>query len=252
MSENDKPFYVGYFPVPAPLRALLLGVALVFIGAMAALGLAVGATQDDPGAGAFRADFGRQTITGVIDLTPYPMVHVTQGNDRIKTGHTMMLSGPGKNGIQTRAAKLEGQLATVSGIVLERGTIHMLQVAGGRRGLSAAEGSAAEVPSEDLGRWKLAGEICDGKCLTGAMRPGRGLAHKACANLCILGGVPPVFVSTQPVAGSEFLMIGSAQGAGLSARMLDHVGQYISVEGQVERRGNILIFLVDDSTVEVL
>ncbi|MEL6121964.1 MAG: hypothetical protein AAFR49_20115, partial [Pseudomonadota bacterium] len=68
-------------------------------------------------------------------------------------------------------------------------------------------------------------------------------------NLCIVGGVPPVFVSTQPVAGSEFLMLG---GMGMSERpqvMLDMVGEYVTLEGQVEKRGDLLIFTPDYETV---
>ena len=113
-----------------------------------------------------------------------------------------------------------------------------MQVAGGRRGLKKVEG---EVPPLDdavsLGRWRLAGEICDGKCLAGAMRPGRGLAHKACANLCLIGDIPPVFVSSKPVEGSEFLMVAGPDGGRMPDRAYDLVGQYIELKGEIERRG---------------
>ena len=159
-----------------------------------------------------------------------------------------MLAGAAKRGAQRRTAPHEGQSAVVTGIVLERGSIDMIQV----RSVKADDQDPAPVPSQDLGVWRLTGEICDGKCLAGAMRPGRGLAHKACANLCLLGGVPPVFVSSQPVEGTEFLMIGDSGGGAVSPLMLDYVGVYISVEGQVVRRGDLLLFLVDDTTIKVL
>ena len=128
----------------------------------------------------------------------------------------------------------------------------MLQLRGGRNGISAVEGAASKQTREPLGRWKLAGEICDGKCLAGAMRPGRGLAHKACANLCLLGGVPPVFVSTQEVDGSEFLLITGPDGDALPKSAYDYVAQFITVEGDVERRGDLLVFRMDPDTLEVL
>jgi hypothetical protein len=105
--------------------------------------------------------------------------------------------------------------------------------------------------AEDLGRWRLTGEICDGNCLTGAMRPGTGLAHRACANLCILGGLPPVFVATDSIAGSEFFLIGDADGGPLPDEMLDWTALLIAAEGRVERRGGVNVFLIDANTVEL-
>lgn len=252
MSDKNSPFFVGYLPAPKALRTMLLVVCVLFISGLAGLGFALGAAQDDPGPGAFRFDYGRQTVTGVIELTPYPLLRVTEGNDRIKPGDTLMMSGGGKSGVDERAIPLDGQLARVSGVILQRGDLNMLQLRGGRQGLSAVEGEAPSQSSEPLGRWRLAGEICDGKCLAGAMRPGTGLAHKACANLCLLGGVPPVFVSSQPVDGETFLMITGPDGSALPEMAYDFVAQYVSLEGEVERRGDLLVLAMDPTTLKVL
>jgi hypothetical protein len=225
---------------------------MVLIAAAAALGYWIGTAQDDPGNGAFRFDYGRQTVTGVIELTPQPLLHVVEGNDRIPSGHTLMLSAPGKFGVMPRAQPLAGQLATASGVLLERGDLDMLQIRGGADGLEAAEGEAPRTVSEPLGRWKLAGEICDGKCLAGAMRPGRGLAHKACANLCLAGGVPPVFVSNKPVEGSEFLMITGPNGTEMPEQAYDYVAQFVTLEGEVTRHGDLLVLAMDLTTLQVL
>lgn len=249
---SHKPFFIGYLPAPGPLRMFLLVVCVALLSGFAGLGLALGAGQDDPGEGAFRFDYGRQTVTGVIELTPYPLLHVTKGSEHVPVGHTLMLAGGGKTNVEGRAMPLAGQLAQVSGVLLERGALDMMQVRGGQAGLQAAEGAPVETPVEDLGRWRLAGEICDGKCLAGAMRPGRGLAHKACANLCLLGKVPPVFVSTQPVEGSEFLMIVGPDGTHLPDSVYDFVAQYVALEGQVSRHGNLLVLTVDPQSIEVL
>ena len=191
-------------------------------------------------------------MTGVVELTPYPILRVTEGNDRIQPGDTLMMSGGGKNGVDDRARPLAGQLARVSGVVLERGDLNMLQLRGGQQGMAAVEGPATEQTLQPLGRWRLAGEICDGKCLAGAMRPGTGLAHKACANLCLLGGVPPVFVSSQPVDGETFLLITGPDGTELPAQAYDYVAQYVSLEGEIHRRGTLLILEMDVDSLEVL
>lgn len=250
MKPGD-PFFVGYLPVPKPLRGPLLALTLAAVLLGGALGLWAGTSQDDPGPGAFRFDYGRQTVTGVVELTPLPILHVTQGTDRIPAGATLMLSGEGKNGVLGRPAAVEGRRVEASGILLQRGTLDMLQVGGGPDAFKDLEGAGDFPEPQDLGRWKLAGEICDGKCLAGAMRPGRGLAHKACANLCVAGGVPPVFVSSQPVEGSEFLLISGPDGTAMPS-LRDHMAQYISVEGRITRHGSLLVFAMDPSTIRVL
>lgn len=252
MSKKDAPFFVGYLPAPATLRQFLLLTCVLVVAIFALTGLLIGSTQDAPPESGFRFDYGRQTVTGVIELTPYPLLRVTEGNDRIKPGKTLMLTSGGKAGVDMRAMGLDGKLAQVSGVVLQRGTIDMLQLRGGQQGLTMMEGPTPEMVTEPLGRWKVAGEICDGKCLNGAMRPGRGLAHKACANLCLIGEVPPVFVTTQPVDGSEFMLITGPDGTRLPKAAYDRVGQFISMEGEVERRGDILVIRMDVDTMELI
>lgn len=253
MSEaRGKPFFVGYLPVPKKLSRFLVIVSAVLVVGFFAAGWVIGATQDDPGPGAFRFDFGRQTVIGTLELHPYPVVHVTEGTEQIAPGSTLMLSGAGKNGAIDRAEPLAGQLVTASGVLLARGDLDMLQLRGGADGLSAAEGDAAPVDAEPLGRWRLAGEICDGKCLAGAMRPGTGLAHKACANLCLSGGVPPVFVSSQPIEGAEFLLVAGPDGGPMPDSLYDAVGLFVSVEAEIERRGDLLVMAIDPTTIERL
>jgi hypothetical protein len=253
MSGNNEtaPFFVGYLPVPKALRAWLLAVAASLAMLFAAIGWAIATGQSDPGPGAFRFDLGEQTVTGVMEARPYPLLHVTIGSDVIPAGHTLMLAGGGKTGAEGPATSLDGKLAQISGIILKRGDLDMLQLRGGS-GAVAAEGAAPVIPVTRLGRWRLAGEICDGKCLAGAMRPGTGLAHKACANLCLLGGIPPVFVSSQPVEGSEFLMLAGPDGGPLPNWLYDRTAVFLTIEGDIERRGDLLIFRVDPASLELL
>lgn len=249
---SEKPFFVGYLPVPGPFRTFLVVLSVLLVAGLGTAGFLMGAAQDDPGPGAFRFDYGRQTVTGVVALTPYPLIHVTQGNDRIKPGDTFMMTAGGKSGVDSRAIPLDGQLAQVSGVILERGELYMLQVRGGQNGLRAAEGDVPAIAVEPQGRWQLTGEICDGKCLAGAMRPGRGLAHKACANLCLLGDVPPVFVSSQPVLGREFLLVTGPGGTRLPRTAYDYVAQFITAEGNVTRHGDLLVWEIEPDTIEVV
>ncbi len=252
MNKSDPPFFVGYLSIPPGLRLFLLGVAGALLGAFAALALALATAQDDPGDGAFMWGWGPQTVTGVMQAAPYPVLHVTSGTERLPEGRSLLLTGVGKKGIQSRIEGFDGRSVTLRGIALKRGTIDALQVGDGADDIKLEDAPGASVDSENLGRWRLTGEICDGKCLAGAMRPGTGLSHRACANLCLIGGIPPVFVSSAPVAGAEFFLLADASGGPLDEAYLDHVALFVSLDGEVERRGEMMIFMVDLDSLKVL
>jgi hypothetical protein len=242
------PFFVGWAGVPPGLRGFLAAVAVGVVATFGAAAWLVAATANDPGDGAFRFDWGPQTVTGVVEAAPYPILHVTAA-ERFPAGHTLMLTGVGKTGVQDPVAALDGRVVAATGIVLKRGDLDMLQVDGGSMGLVAADGAAAAPAPEPLGRWRLTGEICDGKCYAGAMRPGEGLAHRACATLCVTGGVPPVFVTTAPVEGAGFLLLAEADGGPLGPAALAHTATLVEAEGEVVRRGGLLEFRIDPATL---
>ncbi len=251
-TPDDGPFFIGWAKPPRALRGFLMACAVIGIAGFAGLALAIGGARPDPGPGAFRFDWGEQTFEGVLMAAPYPTVTVIEGSERVAAGHTIMLAGQGKRGVQPAAAMLDGQRVRAKGVVLKRGDLDMLQAAGGQNGLQAVDGAAPEVVDTPLGRWRLTGEVCDGKCLAGAMRPGTGLAHKACANLCIYGGAPPVFVSTGPVEGSAFLLLADPAGGPVGDALYDLVARMVRLEGDVVRRGDLLIFRTDLATAETL
>lgn len=256
MAKTHDDFFVGYIRgVPRGSRTLILLITLAFVGAMAGAGYFVSATQPDPGPGRFI--FQHKTFTGILEAAPYPLVRIAP-NEEYPNGHTLLLAGQGKRGVQEQAAPLAGQVVDVGGVLLKRGTIDMLQV--GRRvplqasadGIGEDVRNAMDLSVTDLGTWRLTGEICDGKCYVGAMRPGTGIAHKACANLCLNGGVPAVFVSTAPVEGSEFFLLADQDGNPIGVELQTYVAARVQVDGQIERRGDLMVFKVDLSTVEVL
>ena len=154
-----------------------------------------------------------------------------------------MLTVPGKRSVKRPGRKLFGQVVDASGFLFQRGDIDMLQVQG-KGSLKAAAAGEGEpppeftpAPPESLGRWRLIGEICDSKCHLGAMRPGNGLSHKACANLCISSGAPPIFVTADEgaVEGETFLLMADRDGGPLPDRFRDYVAVLVELEGEVER-----------------
>ena len=182
-NDPDDGFFVGYLNAwPGALRRFLPAIAATLVVCFAGLSLAIALTQDNPGSGRFRSDFGYQTLTGYLEEKPYPLLHVLPGKT-FPNGRTITLVGRGKRGAQGKAKGLHGQLVDAGGVIIRRGSIDMLVVRG-KVGLRKAKVVPATPGLENsaprkiaLGRWRLTGEICDGKCYIGAMRPGRGIAR---------------------------------------------------------------------------
>lgn len=247
---SDEAFFIGWARrIPSGLGGFLVRVSLGLLGTAGLLALALSASIDDPGGGAFDWEAGEQTLRGIITPLPYPLLHLAP-SVRHPAGHTVLLSGIGKNGAGVGPA-LTGRMVDATGVMLKRGSIDTLQL-GDDLGLAAAEGERAVSAPVQLGRWRMVGEICDGKCWTGAMRPGSGIAHQACAGLCLAGGLPPVLVTTSPVEGSSFLLLADADGGPMPEALRPLVGARLMLEGAVERRGDLLVLLVTPAAVHPL
>src|SRR5262249_47707822 len=91
----------------------------------------------------------------------------------------------------------------------------------------------------------LRGEIIDPKCHSGAMKPGDGKAHKACAVLCLRGGIPPIFLDD---SGARYLLLdegGNAlHGESLDA-ILPFVGDRVEVRGSTSASGDLKFLQTD-------
>jgi hypothetical protein len=245
---GEAPFFIGWASLPAGLAVPLTFIAGALIAGFAALALGLGASTGDPGSGGFDWAAGRLEMAGVVQARPYPILRLPR-SEAHPDGHAVMLAGVGKVGAQAPAAPLDGKAATAAGFLIKRGDLDMLQL-DGPHGLVAAEAEAvptvAPPPATPLGRYRLVGELCDGKCYAGAMRPGTGLAHKACANLCLAGGLPLVFVATGPVEGQTFFLVGDATGGEPAAEdYRDLVARLVEIEADVERVDDLLVLKTD-------
>jgi len=241
---KDQSFFVGFDnDVPRPLAGFAMRVAALLIGGFAMLALVLGGGGEDPGPGIYGDEI---VVQGELHAKPYPFLRVAADADH-PGGRAILLAGDGKIGAQGDAMPLDGTQVVARGAALKRGSLDMLVVGSGGFGVPAAPASAALVAQAPVSRgtWRLSGEICDGKCLGGAMRPGTGLAHKACASLCISGGQPPVFVSTGAVDGTSFFLLADRNGGPVPDAVYDLVALPVNLEGEVERVDNMLILKVD-------
>ncbi len=102
----------------------------------------------------------------------------------------------------------------------------------------------ASRPSE-LGRVTLRGEIVDSKCHLGVMTPGERRTHRACAQLCIRGGIPPLFWVENERGDVQRLLLVGANGEAVNERVLELVGLPLEIEGVVSQLDDWLVLSAD-------
>jgi hypothetical protein len=247
---DGKEFYVGYLPVPSGYRRalLILVPALIVAGLVAAV--VVAARQKDPGTGVWSD--ATTTLEGVIAAEPYAMLRLRASN--AAGVETVLLVEEGKFGAKERVRPFDGQAVAVTGTILARDGRRMLELAGGEQAIRPVEGGVAPgVPEKRLlGRRTLRGEIIDPKCYLGAMKPGEGKTHKACATLCISGGIPPMFVVRSPGQPNEYYLLTTPDGRAINNDVLPFVGDPVEIAGEVMRQGDLLVFQISSADIRRL
>ena len=249
-SPDRDEFFIGWEPTPKTCSRFLLPVvaALLLLTGVAAATVAY--LQCDPGPGRWDADDVR-TFDGILSARPYAMLRVP-GDKPGEAPRTVLLVEEGKFGALPRVEGLaqgraNGAAVRVTGTILHRDGRWMLELAEGEKGmrrLTAEEEAklpplgwpAPEVIAEHVA---LKGEIIDPKCYLGAMKPGGGKTHKACAMLCVSGGVPPMLVTRDAAANETFYLLVTEEGGPANERVLDFVGDAVEVAGRLERHGDL-------------
>ena len=257
----DPGFFVGYLnSVPRSLAIFLVVAAAAMVGGMAGLAFALGSNVNDPGDGAFARKLGKPgDDRRAARRIPIPSCACARTRT-IPRRAPSCSPCPASASVKRRGRKLFGQVVDAKRLPLPaRRHRHaadpgqgLAQGGGGRR-RGACRPQFTPAPAEPLGRWRLIGEICDSKCHLGAMRPGDGLAHKACANLCISSGAPPIFVTADDsaVEGETFLLMADRDGGPLPDNFRDYVAVLVQLEGEVERLDDLLVFKVDIDRTKV-
>lgn len=260
-AEQGDRFFIGWSGrVPRALAPMVVAAMVIVPALFAGLGALMGAGADDPADALVRIGeraaenrpvrpeewLGGQTFRGLLETRGYSLLHAPPDAAHPR-GRTLLLSGDGKRGPQTGG--YAGPVEFRGGL-LRRGMIEML--VGEEMTPLGPEAGIPEPVRTPLGRWRIAGEICDGKCYPGGMRPGHGLSHRACANLCLYGEVPPILVTASPVAGSSFLIIATEGPASPYQHLKGFVSGLVEMEGQVERVNNVLILHLDPASLRRL
>ena len=168
-------------------------VGVVALLVMLAIGVGIARFRRPPGE-ELEEYIPNRDFIGVLVERPYPHLRCEDDDGRLRS---ILLVGGAKSGAAIDDA-LFGQAVRAQGNLLRRNGSRILEGPEFTVAESYAEvriNRATQVSDEVIGRVVIEGEIVDSKCYFGRMRPGGGRAHRACAQLCIDGGVPPVLVT---------------------------------------------------------
>ncbi|MEL7028664.1 MAG: hypothetical protein AAGL49_05500, partial [Pseudomonadota bacterium] len=198
-------FYVGYASTPPRTKALMLTLAPLLVLLAAGVGLLLSTEQAGTGEGQWLTS-AVATIEGRLVAEPYPAILIP--NEAGGAPETVFLSTVAKMVPTDRMQGLIGRDVAADGILVERDGRRLLAVNDGDSAIRAAEGISGEarLDIEPIGAQTLRGEIIDPKCWYGVMKPGEGKTHKACATLCLFGGIAPLFKTVGP-AGQELVYV---------------------------------------------
>lgn len=252
-------FYVGYLPTPkSHASALRVIVPAVLLG-LAGVASVVAYVQRNPGSGMWSSDV--ETVTGVILSRPAPMLVMESPVGQ----QAMLLVEEGKHGAGQRAAELHGKRVEVNGTRLSREGRTVFEIAAGTGSVKVFSGddSRSEVDVTDMGGTNadapivtLKGEIIDSKCYHGAMKPGDGKSHKACATLCVSNGIPAMFAAINTDGTTSYYLLAMkgvdqppAAGSQFDADTLSKIGEMVEVSGNVSRVADLNVLTIEAGSV---
>ena len=249
--DRDEMF-IGWARAPAVDRRFLLGALPLGLAGAGGAGWLIASELDDPGAGAWLTD-ATHRVTGVLTTAPYPMIRVADRSAPFGL-RTVLLVAQGKCTSALEFGGNEASPVTASGVLIQRKERRMLEAPPFlEKWLEPADLGdefhlrhfLREPPREGLGLHRLSGTIMDSKCFFGVMRPGRGKTHKACASLCIRGGIPPSFWVRTKDGRESVLLMTDAKGGPMPMDILPLVADPVEAEGEIVRVGDLLQFRAD-------
>lgn len=239
--------YVGYLPVPAGIRRFLRWSVPTILWISCIACVVWSRSQPDPGAGVWE-DSTPVTVEGTLIATPYPLLML----DDAPAGSPSfaLLVEPGKHGASARAGVHHATHVRLRGYPIHRDGRQIFELLPDADAIAPTGQAPAPVPeSRPMGRVTLRGEIVDSKCFLGAMKPGEGKTHKACATLCITGGIPPMLVTRDAAGTPEFTLLSSGTDGPLDPEAYTWIGEPVNVTGDLFVRGGLRVLRVQPSDI---
>jgi len=240
------PFFVGYLPFPKALKPFFGWVVPLFLLAGIAFVYLISSDVPAAGTGTWNA-YDKVSITGVVKAEPYPMIITEE-----RVNHPVLIVQLGKLAATEILAPLDGKTVLIEGFMIERGPWQMMEIEG-PESVVEAPALALAPPLKSAGMYvSLVGEIVDSKCMLGVMKPGAGKVHRDCAELCVLGGMPPMLLVKNDQGEKAAYLLVDQDGNAVGRRLIPHIALPVEVEGFAFRMGDMTIIKVDPTSVQAL
>jgi len=245
MSEHQEKsdFFVGYLQAPASITKFYKLVIPLLIVLGAGFSFWISSAQKSAGEGVWDLS-GEVEISGYLTVDPYPVIHIAGDQPR-----SVILVEQTKMGATGSAIPYANQWVSVSGFAITRGDWTMLQLLPTSTFTVQPESAESAPQAVQMGEVVLTGEIIDSKCFLGVMKPGSGKVHRACAAMCLRGGIPPMLVVTNEQGDKYGFMLMNDNGESVSIELADHVAVPITLSGRMEQRGDITYIRYNEENV---
>jgi len=240
------PFFVGYLPFPKALKPFfLLVLPLLFLVGIAFV-YSISSGVPAAGTGTWNA-YDKVSITGVVKAEPYPMIITSD-----RSNHPVLIVQLGKLDATEILAPLDGKTVSIEGFMIERGPWQMMEIEG-PESVVEAPALALGSPMESAGMYvSLVGEIVDSKCMLGVMKPGAGKVHRDCAELCVMGGMPPMLLVKNDRGEKAAYLLVDQDGKAVGKRLVPHIAVPVALEGFAFRLGDMTAIKIDPESVAEL
>ena len=242
-------FYINYAPIPGSYRRFLLQfVPLLVLGAILFAVFLPGLhNQFNPG-----KIQGATELEGLLVAEPVPHLIVPRPGNVISNVpfSRYILSGTGKTGPLAPVLDQVGNWVKLSGIVVSRNQLSVIAARSAEPIEPPANVTITPDAGTALGPYALTGEILDGKCYPGIMKPGQSKTHRACAIRCISGGVPAVFQVQNTRNDVMYFLLADEQGQAVNDRVLDLVADSVQITGEVVQYDDMFVLQADPATYE--
>ncbi|NOU61398.1 hypothetical protein [Marinifilum caeruleilacunae] len=255
-------FYIGYInKLPKQTAKTIKKSIFVLIFVFVASGVVIALHHQKVSNSKF--ELGQlSTIEGYYFNEPVPMIKLLEGKD-IHGNHifkSIPLVNYAKFGVEELVGiyeeenkiSLQGKKVKIVGTYLYDDGKALFELT--KRAESILEVSSLNDPAikemiqpkiEKLGVNSIKGEIVDSKCYFGAMRPGFGKTHRACAVRCISGGIPPVLAATNYSGEVNYFLIRGSEKEAINKEVLPYVAEPVRLTGELVKIDDWMVIYVN-------
>ena len=233
-------FYIGYQKKAPTATARLIRGTIILLGLTILCGAALaGLLQHPADDGTFEFGVTRE-FRGTLLESPFPhfaFAENVEGTSFV-AGDRAVLVAFGKFGMPESLREGLGKSVTLRGSLIYRDTVAMIELATEDPMTIIGDGASENFNTISPKTVTLTGELVDTKCYLGVMRPGEGKVHRACASVCLRGGIPPGLLVRGENGAAVWFLVDPATGEPLTIDP-ELAGRALTVSGEAALFDNL-------------